>query len=45
MNYTLFENITEQIGEITDSINVYDIQSLLTSINELECKNQITVTE
>lgn len=37
--------LVEGIGKITDSINVYNIQSLLTAINELECKNQITVAE
>jgi len=37
--------LIEGIGEITDTINVYDIQSLLTSINELECKNQLIIAE
>jgi S-adenosylmethionine decarboxylase proenzyme len=37
--------LIEGIGVITDSVNVCDIQSLLTAINELECKNQIAVTE
>lgn len=37
--------LIEGIGEITDSINVYNIQSLLIAINELECKNQFSIAE
>ncbi len=37
--------LIEGIGKVTDAKNVYDIQSLLTAVNKLECKNQITIVE
>jgi len=37
--------LIEGIGEITNSIIVHDLQSLLNAINELECKNLITIAE